>query len=223
MHQIYIKKDFDRIAKDLVSQVGDIPTSVLSDSDPAAKTLEHGIRSMAKGARAAGSALTVRLGQNSNLLLHAALSIAEPGDVLVVDAGGAQAAVFGEIMSTVALATGVAGLVVDGLTRDSDRYKEVGFPIFARGCTPCVVGRDPTAGSINMPILCGGVSVEAGALIVADDDGVIVIEPSRIGQTVEKARQKLQAEQQRIVGIKSGSLAPVWLEAALKEASISYL
>lgn len=223
MNKIYIKKEFDRVPSNLVDLVADIPTSILSDCDPVSKTLRSDIRAAVKGARAVGSALTVKLGKNSNFLLHAALSLAKPGDVLVVDSAGAEAAVFGEIMSTVALATGVAGLIVDGYTRDSDRYGEVGFPIFARGHTPCVVGREPTAGSINLPIECGGVTIEAGALIVADDDGVIVIEPQRIPDVAEKARQKLLAEQQRLEGIRNGARAPAWLEGGLKEANIAYL
>jgi 4-hydroxy-4-methyl-2-oxoglutarate aldolase len=224
MTNIIIKKDFRRLDRSSFGKLADIPTSVLSDSSTERRTLDYNIRSMNRGRRVAGPALTVKLGHDSNLLLHAALILAKPGDILVVDnAGDTAGSVFGEIMSTVALRIGVAGLVVDGLVRDSDKYSDIGFPIFARGSLPRVVDRGPSPGSINLPIRCGGVAIEPGDLVVADDDGVMAIAPGQVSVVLEKAKKKLSDEEQRLKAIAAGALAPAWLESALASAGVHYL
>ena len=168
-----------------------------------------------------GVALTVKARPGDNLMIHAALAIAKPGDVIVVDGeGGLSSALMGEIMSQQCVALGVAAVVIDGAVRDSEAICELGFPMFAAGLNP----NGPTksvAGRLNHPISIGGVSVNPGDLVVGDADGVTVIEREKAAAMLPLAAQKVAAETKRITEIKSRqALAPAWLNGALRTAGV---
>ena len=154
-------------------------------------------------------------------MIHAALAIAKPGDVIVVDGkGDLSSALMGEIMSQQCVALGVAAVVIDGAVRDSEAICELGFPMFAAGLNP----NGPTksvAGRLNHPISIGGVSVNPGDLVVGDADGVTVIEREKAAAMLPLAAQKVAAETKRITEIKSRqALAPAWLNGALRTAGV---
>lgn len=224
MSQIIIKKHADCLERGAYQGLAGVAVSVISDASETSNVMDVGIKPMHKSFRLLGTALTVKMGHNSNLLLHKALSLSKPGDVLVVDKGGdCSAAVFGELMSTVAVCKNVAGIVVDGLVRDSDKLGEIGFPIFARGALPRVVGHGPSAGSINLPVSCGTVMVEPGDIIAGDEDGVIVLKPADLPEITERAHLKLSGEQKRLEEIAAGKHSPAWLESSLEEAAALYI
>ena len=110
-------------------------------------------------------------------MLHKALELAQPGDVIVVDAqGDLSNAITGEIMMTQAAMSGVAGVVVDGAIRDSEAMRDLDMPVYAAGVTPKGPYKDGP-GEINVPVTCGGVVVNPGDIVVGDADGIVIISP----------------------------------------------
>ena len=171
--------------------------------------------------RFAGPALTVEVRPGDNLMIHAAMAIAQPGDVIVVDGkGDLNAALIGEIMSQQCVALGVAAVVIDGAVRDSEAIRELGFPMFAAGLNP----NGPTKnvpGRLNHPVSIGGVTIHAGDLVVGDADGVTVVERAKAASLLPLAAEKVAAENQRIADIKSRkALRPGWLDGALRTAGV---
>ena len=153
-----------------------------------------------------GTAFTVKSRVADNLLLHKALELAQPGDVIIVDAQGDTAnAITGEIMMTQAEQNGLAGVVIDGAIRDSDAMKKLAMPVYAAGVTPKGPYKDGP-GEINVPVSCGGVTVNPGDIVVGDADGIVVISPKDAPRILEKAKAKLAKEQVIIKGIKEGTV-----------------
>jgi len=140
-------------------------------------------------ARVAGPAFTVRTAKHDTLMLDAAIYHAEAGDVIVVQAGDAEMAVAGGRVCAIAQRRGVAGLVVDGVVRDVGESRANGFPIFARGRSPLAGGQDGP-GDIGLPVVCGGVRVSPGDVVVADEEGVVVVPRARAETILEVARAR---------------------------------
>lgn len=122
-----------------------------------------------------GRAITVRIRPGDNLMVHAAMLLAEPGDVIVIDGGGDIAtAVIGGLMRTTAIARELGGFVIDGALRDVAEWAEGGLPVYARGHTHRGPSKDGP-GEVNVPIACAGLSVQPGDLVLGDADGVVII------------------------------------------------
>jgi regulator of RNase E activity RraA len=153
-------------------------------------------------------------------MIHAAIALARPGDVLVIDGkGDLGAALMGTIMMTACRQLGLAGVVIDGAVRDSLEIEEMGFPVFAAGTNP----NGPTknvAGRIGHAITCGSVTVRSGDLIVADADGVVVIERENVEGLLPLARRKVDDESERIAQIREGNTSAPWLDSALRAAGV---
>ncbi|WP_353710669.1 hypothetical protein [Arthrobacter sp. K5] len=151
------------------------PTANVGDAMDRLNLMDTGIASQWATGRCVGPALTVLTREGDNLAIHRALDDAEPGDILVINAlGGTTRAVFGDLLAEICLAAGIAGVVIDGLTRDRAAIKELGLPVWARGVSPAGPAKYGP-GSVSVPVACGGTVVNPGDLITADDDGVAVI------------------------------------------------
>jgi 4-hydroxy-4-methyl-2-oxoglutarate aldolase len=214
-------RDFQRVAPDVVEQAARFPSSILADVAGRRGALHGRIAPLAPSMRLAGPALTVEVRPGDNLMIHAALAVARPGDVIVVDGkGDLGSALMGEIMSQQAVALGVVGVVIDGAVRDSEAIRELGFPMFAAGLNP----NGPTknvAGRLNHPVSIGGVCVRPGDLVVGDADGVTVIEREKAAAMLPLAAEKVAAETRRIADIRSRkALRPGWLDGALRAAGV---
>lgn len=150
--------------------------------------LNHDFRPVWPGTRAVGRALTVRARAGDNLIIHKAISMIKPGDILVVTCDGFQESggMFGGIMSTAAQKLGANGLIIDGCVRDTMMMKKINFPVWSRGIS---IKRSTklTGGQINVPIVIGGVLVNPGDLIFADNDAVVCVPRERVAETYEKA------------------------------------
>lgn len=182
----------------LVEAFRGVPTTIVSDClgrCVGAVGLEpfHGDASLAL----CGVALTVRVRPGDNLMIHKALTLARPGDVIVVaGSGDLSHALVGGLMRLAALARGVGGFVVDGAIRDVAEWAEGELPVFARGHSH----RGPTKdgpGEINVPIACAGLAVAPGDLVLGDGDGVIAIAPERLPLLLEGVRAKQQEEEEQ--------------------------
>lgn len=214
-------RDFERVDAATVAQAAPYASSILADVAGRRGALHGRIQPLAPSMRFAGPALTVEVRAGDNLMIHAALAVAKPGDVIVVDGkGDLSSALMGEIMSQQAVALGVAAVVIDGAVRDSEAIRELGFPMFAAGLNP----NGPTksvAGRLNHPISVGGVTVKPGDLVVGDADGVTVIEREKAAAMLPLAAEKVAAETRRIADIKSRkALRPGWLDGALRTAGV---
>jgi RraA family protein len=204
-----------------VAKAAEYPSSILADVAGRRGALSGRIAPLAPSMRFAGPAITVEVRPGDNLMIHAAMAIARPGDVLVIDGkGDLSSALMGEIMSQQCVALGVVGVVIDGAVRDSEAIRELAFPMFAAGLNP----NGPTksvSGRLNHPISIGGVSVNPGDLVVGDADGVTVIERHKAAAMLPLAAEKVAAETQRIADIKSRkALRPGWLDSALRAAGV---
>jgi 4-hydroxy-4-methyl-2-oxoglutarate aldolase len=179
------------------------PTSFLVDAMNGTGALDWRIRLLAGGAFA-GVALTCDCGPLDNLAFMAALAQSEPGDVLVVATGGyTGAAVTGDLLIGVARNRGAAGFVTDGVVRDLDDLETLGLPVFALGVTPNSPQRRGP-GSVGLPVVCGGVSVSSGDIIVGDRDGVVVVPRARIAETLDNLERVKAMEAATLKRVRGG-------------------
>jgi len=167
-----------------------------------------------------GTALTVRTRPGDNLMIHKALQLGKPGDVLVIDGGGTiERALFGDIMKNVAKMRGFTGVVIDGAIRDAAAYREDGFPCYARG----VCHRGPYKdgpGEINVPVSVGSMVVMPGDIVVGDDDGVVFIAPAEARAVAAASRKKAQVEAQTLDSIAKRAYDDAWIDQALKAKGV---
>lgn len=216
-----VMRDIERVDAATVERASKFPSSILADVAGRRGALHGRIAPLSPSMRFAGPALTVEVRPGDNLMIHAAMAIAKPGDVIVVDGkGDLGSALMGEIMSQQCVALGIAAVVIDGAVRDSEAIRELGFPMYAAGLNP----NGPTKfvpGRLNHPISVGGVTVHPGDLVVGDADGVTVIERARAAALLPLAAEKVAAEARRIADIRSRkALRPAWLEGALRAAGV---
>ncbi|MEE1809407.1 RraA family protein [Streptomyces sp. BE133] len=188
-----------------VTEFKDISPTTLADLLGREQVMDIGIRPLWPSMpRVAGPAFTVRCPPGDNLMLHAAIHRAEPGSVIVVEAGDVDYALAGGNVCAVAQRRGIAAFVTDGVIRDLAEVREMGFPVFARGVIP-VPGTKKAIEPLNGPVRCGGVSVDAGDIVVADEEGIVVTPRARREQVLLDARKKLAEE--------AGESLDVWEEA----------
>jgi 4-hydroxy-4-methyl-2-oxoglutarate aldolase len=215
-----IIREFDRVPANVVQQASEFQAAILADVAGRRGGLHGRIRALRPHMKFAGTAFTVEVRPGDNLMIHAAMSLAKPGDVIVVDGKGDQSsALMGTIMFTACKQLGIAGVVVDGAVRDSLETEELGFPVFSVGTNP----NGPTKlvpGRIGHPVTVGGVTVHPGDFILGDADGVVVVERDKIEALLPLAAKKVMDEAERIAAIKKGDTAAKWLDAALRAAGV---
>jgi RraA family protein len=164
----------------------------------------------------AGPAVTVKSRPGDNLMIHKALDLAEPGDVIVVDAGGDLTnALIGELMIAYAKKKGVAGIVIHGAVRDAASIRAGSFPVFAAGVTHRGPYKDGP-GEINVPIAIDGMVITPGDLILGDDDGLLCVPFDECDRVYQAAKAKTDAEQLQMANIAAGTNDRSWVDAALK-------
>jgi regulator of RNase E activity RraA len=172
------------------------------------------LRPITSGFAFAGPAITVRCFGTDSAIVHYAVDIARPGDVVVVDRlGDRRYACWGGGVSLGAHVRGIAGAVVDGVLTDRMEILELGFPVFGRGISPLTTRAPGLTGELNVPVRCGGVIVNPGDIILADDDGIVVLPPGRVAEIVavclpREAQGKARQQQMREgvpLGVLSGA------------------
>jgi 4-hydroxy-4-methyl-2-oxoglutarate aldolase len=216
-----IVRDFERVHADVVKRASQYAASILADVAGRRGTLDGRIAPLTPRTRVAGSALTVEVRAGDNLMIHAAMQLAKPGDVLVIDGKGDRScALMGSIMMNGCVQLGIVGVVIDAAVRDSEEIVEMGFPVYSVGTNP----NGPTKfvpGRINHPVSVGGVTVHPGDLVIGDADGVTIIEREKAPFLLELAEKKVAEEQARIAALKQGKdLKPAWVVKALQASGI---
>lgn len=215
-----IRRKIDRVPAALVEAARKFQASILADVGGRRGTLGGRIQPLAKSMKVAGPAFTVEVRPGDNLMIHAALQLAQPGDVIVVDGkGDLSCALTGALMAAHAQKAGIAGFVIDAAVRDTDDCAKGSFPIFAAGANPNGPLKN-SGGRINWPVSLAGTTVNPGDLIVGDADGVVVVPREMAAEIIKGAQAKVDAENQRMAAIGRGELAQAWVPEILKAVGV---
>lgn len=210
-----IRSHWVRVDGEIAARARGIAVSNISDVMARQSGAPASIRPYHAGGAMAGPALTVRCRPGDNLMLHKALMMAQPGDVIVVDAGGAlDNAIMGELMLERAVHAGVAGVVIHGAIRDSAAIAEQDVPVFAAGISHRGPWKDGP-GEIGYSISLGSMVIEPGDLLVGDDDGVIVVPRDSATDVLDRAEAKHAAEMKQLGQTRAGAYDGGWVDAAL--------
>lgn len=204
--------------REILEALRGIATAHLSDNMHRLNAVAAEIRPYHNRSKLVGPALTVKVPPGDNLMVHKAIDMARPGEVIVVDAGGVLShAIIGEIMSSLAESRGVAGMVIEGSIRDADALAKSAFPVFARGVTH----RGPYKngpGEINVPVVVGGTVVNPGDIVVGDDDGLVLLPPAAAAALIKVAKAYAQKEDEILKAIRSGAgIDRSWVDKTLKD------
>ena len=201
----------------LVKELGAMVTAHLSDNMNRLVAGGAALRPMHKSGKLCGPALTVKVAPGDNLMVHKAIDIAAPGDVIVVDAGGVlTSAIIGDIMSSLAEKRGVAGMVIHGAIRDAAEIGARRFPVYACGVTH----RGPYKngpGEINAPIAIDGMVVCPGDIIVGDADGVVAVRLEHAVDILALAKAQLDKENAILKSIARGKIDRRWVDVLLRQ------
>jgi RraA family protein len=210
-----IVNGWQRPSSDLLDAFKSIPTAIISDNMNRLFAGGPDLRPVHRQGTLCGVALTVRTRPGDNLMVHKALDIAQPGDVVVVDAGGDTTnAIIGEIMWSYAKSRGLAGFVIDGAVRDTAVLADGDLPVYARGTTHRGPYKDGP-GEIGVPVSVGGMTVSPGDIIVGDEDGVVAI-PQAEAWTILELAQAQQAREGAILrSIADGTVDRSWVDQTL--------
>lgn len=208
-----------RIDPSLVSAFRGLASSNVADAMGRFNFMDPGIQPRS-GLPLCGLAITVNARPGDNLMVHKALQLAQPGDIVVVSTNGnTTSAVFGELMCRTAVAQKLGGLVVDGAIRDAQGIAALGFPVFSRTLTPGGCDKDGP-GEINVPVSCGGAVVHPGDIIVGDSDGVAVVPRADAAVVLELVRTLVENEERRIAEIQSGGVFKPDIDETLRKKGV---
>ncbi|HZZ94487.1 MAG TPA: hypothetical protein VFE23_18130 [Usitatibacter sp.] len=216
-----IRRDFERVAPETVKEASQYAASILADVAGRRGTLHGRIQPLVREMKLAGPAFTIEVRPGDNLMIHAAMSMARPGDILVIDGKADRTcALMGAIMVNACKKMELGGIVMDAAMRDYLELAEMGFPVFCVGTNP----NGPTKyvpGRVNWPVSCGEMTVRPGDLVVGDADGVVVVEREKAASLLPLAAKKVAEERKRIADIQAGrNLRPGWLDGALRAAGV---
>lgn len=208
-----------RLDDALVRQFHGMASSNVADAMGRFHFMDPGIRARS-GLPLFGLAVTVDARPGDNLMVHKALQIAQPGDIVVVSTNGnTTSAVFGELMCRTAVAAKIGGLVVDGAIRDVDGITALGFPAYSRSVTPGGCDKDGP-GEINVAISCGNTVVHPGDIVVGDLDGVAVVPREDAAEIIDLVRDLVEKERRRVAEIDAGVHFKADIDDALRKKGV---
>ncbi|WP_338490726.1 RraA family protein [Pseudomonas trivialis] len=211
-----------KVAAEWVERYRTVPVANISDSMNRMTAGGASLQPMHSKGVLVGPALTVKARPGDNLMLHHALDIAQPGDVIVVDAGGDLSnALIGEMMVAYAIKRGVAGIVINGAIRDAASIGAGDFPVFAAGITHRGPYKDGP-GEVNVPIALGGMVIEPGDLMIGDEDGLLCVPFDQVGEVYDRAYAKHAAEQKQLEQIALGENDRTWVMKSLIQKGCAF-
>ncbi|MDF0599625.1 RraA family protein [Psychromarinibacter sp. C21-152] len=213
-----VRAGFERLPRALVAQFGEYESTDISDAMNRMYAMGSQIHNLVNDAPLVGPACTVTVYPGDNLMVHKVLDIAEPGDIVVVDArGSTNAAVIGDLVANKARHRGIAGFVIDGLVRDLAGLKQCGLPVYARGVTPFgPLHRGP--GEINYPVSCGGIVVHPGDVVRADTSGVTVVPQGHAREILARLAADRARLASYVASVIEGDFSNAWVDEQLAAA-----
>jgi regulator of RNase E activity RraA len=208
----------DRVAPsvDGIKALAQFPTSIVGDAT-GRLIGTCGLYPVNKSpVNACGNAVTVKVRSGDNLMIHLALRMLQPGDILVVDGeGDITRALFGEIMMSVAKAKGAVAAVIDGAIRDVNAFEKAQFPCWARGVNLRGPYKDGP-GAVNIPVSISGLIINPGDIVLGDSDGVVAFSPKVALEVAQMGREKVAQEVATLKSIKEGAYNDSWIDTVLK-------
>jgi regulator of RNase E activity RraA len=212
--------DWKRLDSKIFDAFGDAAPAQIADCMSRLGGMDSGIRPVWASPRVIGSALTVWCHSGDNLMIHKSISLAIPGDILVVNTqGNVTSACVGELIATSAMKAGVRAVIVDGAVRDIDALEWMRLPVYARGISPASCNKDG-GGEIGAIVACGGVAVRSGDIVVADRDGVTVVPQDDAFEVARMAHEQVDRENKRKAEIEKGVLVRPEIDEALRRLKI---
>ncbi len=209
-------------SKELVDAFARLPVANVSDSMSRMTAAGPTLRPMHASGNLAGVALTVKARPGDNLMLHKAIDMAVPGDVIVVDGGGDLSnALMGELMLAYAVRKGVNGFVLNAAIRDLDAFIKTNLPTFAAGVSHRGPYKDGP-GEINVPVSIGGMVIHPGDIVIGDSDGVHCVPLADAEEVLKKTQAKSDAEINQMKAIAEGTNDRAWVDAALKRLGCEF-
>lgn len=213
-----IVRSIERPPVDVIAGLAELETTYITDAMNRFGGMGDNVRPAGPGMRLAGPAITVRVPPGDNLMVYAAFEVAQPGDVIVIEARGyTGVAQWGDLTSMIAKGLGLAGAVMDGSLRDLPGIIAVGLPVFA---LPVIVPNGALKdgpGEVNVPIAVAGVPVLPGDIVVGDASGIVVVPRQDAAVVLAGARAIAAAEEKKIAEFAVGHLIPDWLAGTLRQ------
>lgn len=212
-----IRRGFPRPPAEAAARLARVPTGFVADAQGRRGALDHRLRPIVEGPAFAGPAVTVRSVPNDNLAAWVALTIVQPGDVIVLATEDCQSsAVVGDLFVGMARNAGAAAVITDGLVRDLDGLEAIGLPVYARGLTPNSPGKNGP-GRIGVPVSVGGVPIDAGDMVVGDRSGVVVVPQASLPQVLAELDAVEAKEASMDKAVSDGAKVPGWVAGWLAD------
>ena len=206
MNQHVIIRGIERADPSLIDRLGEAGTATVHEAIGRGGYVGPHLRPIQHDVKVAGSAVTVLSHPGDNMMIHAAVEMCQAGDVLVVaNTAPSTHGMFGDLLATSLMARGVRGLVIDAGVRDTSDLRAMGFPVWTRHVS-CQGTVKNTPGSVNVPIVLGGVAVQPGDVVCADDDGVVIVERGKAEWALEQSDARLAKEATMRARFEAGEL-----------------
>jgi 4-hydroxy-4-methyl-2-oxoglutarate aldolase len=215
-----VQSEWRRPDSALLEAFGFASSAQVVDSMSRLGAMDVGIKSVWPSPRIIGAALTVWCHAGDNLMLHKAISLAQPGDIIVVNTqGNVTNSPFGELLATSAVQVGIRAVIVDGTVRDAEALQKLKLPVYARGLCSNGCNKDGP-GEVGAIIACGGVAVRSGDIIIADRDGVAVVALDAAPEIAKLSLAQVEREEKRLAEIAKGILFRPEIDEQLRKLKI---
>jgi regulator of RNase E activity RraA len=215
-----VRAPWPRPSRELLDSFTNAASAQVADCMSRLGAMDAGIRPIWPSPRVIGPAITAWCHSGDNLMIHKAVSLAVPGDILVVNTqGNVVSAGFGELLATSAVKLGIAAVIVDGMVRDGEGLEALRLPVYARGLCPNGCNKDGP-GEVGAVIACGGVAVRPGDILIADRDGVTVVPLDDASEVARLAAAQVERESKRMQEIERGVLVRPEIDEALRRLKV---
>ena len=220
-----IVRKIQRANRESIRMLGEFGVATVHEAQGRIGLMRPYMRPIYSSARAAGSAITVLCHPGDNLMIHAAMELVQSGDVMVVTTTSESTdGMFGDLLAASCMAHGVAGLIIEAGVRDVADITEMGFPVWSRAIHSQGTVKN-TAGSVNIPIICAGAQINPGDVIIADADGVVVVERKDADAVANLSKERIAKEAKSREHLRKGELGLDFygLRAKLTELGVQYI